>query len=77
VTDRAAVRSIRIGLEIAALLQQKYPDHFDVSKTILLLGNDATVEALKAGTSPEEIVASWGKDLAAFDQVRRRYFIYK
>jgi uncharacterized protein YbbC (DUF1343 family) len=77
VTDRAAVRSMRIGLEIAALLQQKYADHFDVSKTILLLGNDATVEALKAGTSPEEIVANWGRDLAAFDQVRRRYFIYK
>jgi uncharacterized protein YbbC (DUF1343 family) len=77
VTDRAGVRSMRIGLEIAALLQQKYPDHFDASKTLLLLGNDATVEALKAGKSPEEIVASWGKDLADFDPVRRRYFIYK
>jgi uncharacterized protein YbbC (DUF1343 family) len=77
VTDRAAVRSMRVGLEIAVLLQQKYADHFDVAKTILLLGNDATVEALKAGTQPEEIVASWSKDLAAFDQVRRRYFIYK
>jgi uncharacterized protein YbbC (DUF1343 family) len=77
VTDRAAVRSMLIGLEIAALLQQKYPDHFDVTKTLLLLGNDATVQSLKAGTTPQEIVASWGKDLAAFDQVRRRYFIYK
>ncbi len=77
VTDRAAVRSMRVGLEIAALLQQKYPDHFDASKTLLLLGSDVTVEALKAGTSPEEIAASWGKDLAAFDQVRRRYFIYR
>ncbi len=77
VTDRAAVRSMRVGLEIAALLQQKYPDHFDASKTLLLLGSDVTVEALKAGTSPEEIAASWGRDLAAFDQVRRRYFIYR
>jgi uncharacterized protein YbbC (DUF1343 family) len=77
VTDRAGVRSMRIGLEIVTLLQQKYPDHFDVTKTVLLLGSDATVEALKAGTPPAEIVESWGKDLAAFDQVRRRYFIYK
>jgi len=77
VTDRAAVRSMRIGLEIAALLQKKYPDHFDVAKTIELLGNDATVQQLKAGTPPEQIVASWGKDLAEFDQVRRKCFLYK
>ncbi|HKN25470.1 MAG TPA: DUF1343 domain-containing protein [Candidatus Acidoferrum sp.] len=77
VTDRGAVRSIRVGLEIAELLQKKYPDHFDVTKTIVLLGNDATVEQLKAGTPPEQIIASWAADLAAFDQMRRKYFLYK
>jgi len=77
VTDRAAVRSMRIGLEIAALLQKKYPDHFDVTKTIELLGNDATVQQLKAGTPPEQIIAGWSKDLADFDQVRRKYFLYQ
>jgi uncharacterized protein YbbC (DUF1343 family) len=77
VTDRAAVRSMRIGLEIAALLQKKYPEQFDVAKTIVLLGNDATVAQLKAGTPPEQIIASWAKDLAQFDQVRRKYFLYK
>jgi uncharacterized protein YbbC (DUF1343 family) len=77
ITDRAAVRSMRIGLEIAALLQKKYPDHFDTSKIVQLLGNDETVRQLQAGTSPEQIVASWAKDLAEFDQVRRRYFLYK
>lgn len=77
VTDRGAVRSMRVGLEIAELLQKKYPDHFDVTKTIVLLGNDATVAQLKAGTPPEQIIASWGADLAAFDEIRRKYFLYK
>ncbi|MGB7844991.1 MAG: DUF1343 domain-containing protein, partial [Candidatus Acidiferrum sp.] len=77
VTDRAAARSMRVGLEIATLLQKKYPEHFDVTKAIVLLGNDATVEQLKAGTAPQEIIAGWVKDLAAFDQVRRKYFLYK
>ena len=77
VSDRAAVRSMRIGLEIATLLLKKYPDNFDVSKTIFLLGNDATVQQLKAETPPEQIVASWAADLAAFDQVRRKYFLYQ
>ncbi len=77
VTDRAAVRSMRIGLEIAALLQKKYPEQFDASKTIVLLGNDATVAQLKAGTAPEQIIAGWATELAEFDQVRRKYFLYK
>jgi uncharacterized protein YbbC (DUF1343 family) len=77
VTDRAAVRSMRVGLEIAAELHQKYPEHFDVSKILLLLGNDSTVQQLEAGTPVDEIIASWAKDLAAYDAVRRRYFLYK
>jgi uncharacterized protein YbbC (DUF1343 family) len=77
VTDRAAVRSMTMGLEIAAILLKKYPDHFDVAKTMTLLGNDATLEALKTGTPVEQIVLSWSADLAAFDQVRRKYFLYK
>ncbi len=77
VTDRAAVRSMRIGLEIASELHKKYPDHFEVTKILLLLGNDSTIQQLQAGTPPDEIIASWAKDLATFDVVRRRYFLYK
>jgi uncharacterized protein YbbC (DUF1343 family) len=77
VTDRAAVRSMRVGLEIAALLQKKYPEHFDAAKMIVLLGNDQTVQELKEGMAPEQIIAGWSGDLAAFDEVRRKYFLYK
>jgi uncharacterized protein YbbC (DUF1343 family) len=77
VADRGAVRSMRIGMEIAALLHKKYPEHFDVAKILFLVGNDETVKQLEAGTAPEQIVASWAKSLAEFDAVRRRYFLYK
>jgi len=77
VTDRAAVRSMQVGLEIAALLQNKYPEHFDASKMIVLLGNDTTVKDLKAGMASERIIANWSADLTAFEQVRRKYFLYK
>jgi len=76
VTDPAAVRSMRVGLEIASLMQKNYPKNFDATKTLLLLGNEATVQALEVGTRPQEIIASWGPDLAAFDQTRRKYFLY-
>lgn len=77
VTDRAAARSMRIGLEIASVLHHKYPEHFDVAKILPLLGNDSTIQQLQAGTPVEEIIAGWAKDLAAYDVVRRRYFLYK
>jgi len=76
VTDRGAVRSMRLGLEIAALLQKKYPRQFDSSKIIRLIGNDQTVRNLQAGTPPEQIVRSWAESLAGFDLVRRKYLLY-
>jgi len=76
VTDRAAVRSMRMGLEIAALLQKKYPRQFDASKILQLIGNEQAVRDLQAGTAPEQIVHSWGEALAVFDRVRRRYLLY-
>ena len=75
--DRTAVRAITAGLEIALLLQKMYPSDFDVSKTIFLLGNAATVQKLKDGVPASEIVASWQPALADYDQARGRYFLYK
>ncbi len=77
VTDRAAVRSMRMALEIAALLQKTYPQQFDSSKILDLLGNDQALHDLQAGVPPEKIVSSWAPDLATFDQLRRKYFLYK
>jgi uncharacterized protein YbbC (DUF1343 family) len=77
VTDGAAVRAMRMGLEIAEILQKKYPTNFETAKTVLLLGNDETVSQLQAGTPPAQIISAWAKDLVAYDQMRRKYFLYQ
>jgi uncharacterized protein YbbC (DUF1343 family) len=77
IIDRFAVRSMRLGLEIAAILQKLYPKQFDSSKLIELVGNLDTVQELQAGEAPEKIVTSWSSGLATFDQTRRKYFLYK
>ena len=77
ITDRAAVRSVRAGLEIAVILHKLYPTNFDPAKLILLVGNAETIRQLEAGVAPEQIVASWSADLANYDQTRRKYFLYK
>ena len=77
ITDRFKVRSMRVGLEIAAILQKLYPKQFEISKMIELVGNSDTMQQVLSGVPPEKIVASWADSLAAFDQVRRKYLLYK
>jgi uncharacterized protein YbbC (DUF1343 family) len=77
VTDRFTARSMRLGLEIAEILQKLYPKEFDTDKLVGLLGNTDTVQQIKDGVAPEKIVANWSSSLASFDQVRRKYFLYK
>ena len=77
ITERGAVRSMRMGLEIADVLRKLYPQQFDPAKLITLVGNADTVQQLVSGVSPEKIVAGWSGDLAAFDQIRRKYFLYR
>jgi len=77
VMDRAAVRSMRAGLEIAAVLRKLYPDHFDPAKLLLLTGSDETVRELQDAVAPEQIISGWTAALTAFEQIRRRYFLYK
>jgi uncharacterized protein YbbC (DUF1343 family) len=77
VTDRFTARSMRTGLEIAAILQKLYPKQFDPEKLLLLVGNSGTIQQLQSGAPPEKIVASWSDSLSAFEQVRRKYFLYK
>jgi uncharacterized protein YbbC (DUF1343 family) len=77
VTDRQAVRAVRVGLEIATILKKLYPDKFDPDKLMVLIGNDETIRKLKEGVPPEQIVESWSADLNAFEQLRKKYFLYK
>jgi uncharacterized protein YbbC (DUF1343 family) len=75
--EKSAVRSMRMGLEIAAALKKMYPDKVDLAKAITLLGNATTVQLLQDGVAPEKIVADWKDDLATFEAMRRKYVLYK
>jgi uncharacterized protein YbbC (DUF1343 family) len=77
ITERGAVRSMQLGLEIAVVLQRLYPQQFDMSKLIELLGNSDTLQQLQSGVVPEKIVASWSAGLSDYDKLRRKYFLYK
>ena len=77
ITDRQAIRAMRLGVEIAAILKKLYPDKFDPEKLLTLVGNAGTIRQVQEGVPPEQIVASWSSDLANFETLRRKYFLYK
>ena len=77
VGDKQAVRSMRMGIEIATILKKLYPDNFDPAKLMILVGNAETIQQLQEGAAPEQITARWSSDLNTFDAVRRKYFLYK
>jgi uncharacterized protein YbbC (DUF1343 family) len=77
ITDRQAVRTMRMGMEIATILKKLYPEKFDPEKLLVLVGNAETIRELQAGTPPEKIEESWNAGLATFEQLRKKYFLYK
>ena len=77
ITDRQALRAMRVGLEIAAILKRLYPDKFDPEKLMFLIGNAETIRELQDNVPPQKIVESWNTDLTAFEQLRKKYFLYK
>jgi uncharacterized protein YbbC (DUF1343 family) len=77
VTDKAAVRSMSMGMEIATVLRELYPEKFDAAKLMLLTGNAEAIRGLQEGLGAQQIVGGWAKDLQTFGVMRSKYLMYK
>ncbi|MGH8247174.1 MAG: exo-beta-N-acetylmuramidase NamZ family protein [Gammaproteobacteria bacterium] len=75
-SDRKALHSVELGIELLAAVIKLHPGKFDVAGIMRLLGNEATAAKLKAGEDPRRIVQSWSADLAAFQKIRSKYLLY-
>jgi uncharacterized protein YbbC (DUF1343 family) len=76
VTDRRALRPVRLGLEIAAILHRLYPDEYRLAEEENLLGSEASLIQILAGEDPAGIVKTWQADEAHWRKLRRRYLLY-
>ena len=77
VTDRGSVNSMLMGFEIATALGKLYPQNFDVTKMLTLVGNANAITRLKNGDAPGTIVSDWDADLETFRKMREKYLIYR
>jgi uncharacterized protein YbbC (DUF1343 family) len=76
ITNRDGLNSMRMGLEIADVLHRMYPDDFRLDKIIELLGSQSTIDRLKRGDAPADIIAGWSAGLAKFRVMREKYLLY-
>jgi uncharacterized protein YbbC (DUF1343 family) len=77
VTDRAAFRPVRLGLEVAAALSRLYGDQFDLDAVARLLGSRDTLARIRAGDPPGEIAAGWADGEAAWRRLSVPYLLYE
>lgn len=77
ITDRALLRPVRVGVEIASALQTLHPDRFDFKNTVRLLGSQTIVDRIRRGDDPAAIAESWSADEARWRLLRAKYLIYR
>ena len=66
ITDRAALRPVRTGLAVAAVLQRLHKGKFAVEKVGTLLNHERVLAALKAGRDARALEALWMEEAADF-----------
>jgi len=76
VTDRDALRPVRVGLEIAAALNRLWPAQYKIDLSVKLVGSTDTLARIHAGEDPAAIAASWAGDEARWRRLRAEYLLY-
>lgn len=77
VTERNALDSGELGIELASALHKLYPEQYHMERMIELLGNQSVYDAVAAGQDPRRIAEDWQEALVKFLQLRQKYLIYK
>jgi uncharacterized protein YbbC (DUF1343 family)/CubicO group peptidase (beta-lactamase class C family) len=76
VTDRNALDTPELGIELLSALQHNYPAQFQLEKAKTILKNGHVLADLKAGKDPRDIAATWAIPLKAFNVQRQQYLLY-
>jgi uncharacterized protein YbbC (DUF1343 family) len=77
VTDRAAIRPVRVGVEIAAMLNKLYGAKYELEAAEPLFGSKDGLARIRAGADPTDIVTTWAAGEARWRLLRNRYLIYR
>jgi len=76
VTNRDIFRPVDLGVVMASAFHRLYGKQAGISKMLKLTGDRATVDAVLAGKSLDEIRVAWEPGLRAFSTARAPYLLY-
>ena len=77
VTDRAAIHPVRVGAEIAAMLNKLYGAKYELEAADKLFGSKEGLAQIRAGADPADIITSWAAGEARWRSLRAKYLIYR
>jgi uncharacterized protein YbbC (DUF1343 family) len=76
VTDRAALRPVRLGLELAAALHAHHDDVFELDSIAGLFGREV-VRRIRRGEDTAAIASDWAEDESRWRTLRAPYLLYR
>jgi uncharacterized protein YbbC (DUF1343 family) len=76
VTDRGALDSPELGIEILSALHKLYPAQFKLDRAAPLVANTDTMAAVARGEDPRSIAQGWTGGLQSFKRLRGMYLLY-
>jgi len=77
VTERNALDSPELGIELASAMRKLYPEQWHMERLIELVVNQSVYDAIARGEDPRRIAQDWQPRLDEFEQLRQKYLIYK
>jgi uncharacterized protein YbbC (DUF1343 family)/CubicO group peptidase (beta-lactamase class C family) len=77
ITDRVALRPVRVGLEVAGALARLHGDRYQLENTARLLGSRDSLARVTSGEDPAAVAASWSADEARWRRLRAKYLLYR
>jgi uncharacterized protein YbbC (DUF1343 family)/CubicO group peptidase (beta-lactamase class C family) len=77
VTNRAVLRPVRVGVEVASLLQKMYGSKFELDAAERLFGSKEGLARIRAGDDPATIAQSWNAGESRWRLLRNQYLIYR
>ena len=77
VTDRAALRPVRVGAEIAGALARLHGAQYELEAAERLFGSRENLARLRAGDDPSSLIAGWSAAEARWRLLRAKHLIYR
>ena len=76
ITDRSAIRPVRVGVEIASALWKAHGTAFEIDLAARLFGSRRGLARIKAGEDPAAIAARWAGGEARWRRTAAKYLLY-